>query len=119
MTIDERLKAISTDRMTITERLKNELLAVHLAVAVPLWIERYRHSNAEEATRRAHICVQTVAEHGDVILYRSKGETAEAFNRLAEGIAIASFQAGGITIFGLHFETTPPLRTRAEFAEDH
>jgi hypothetical protein len=119
MTLDERLKAISADRMTIEERLKSELLAVHLAVAVPLWIERYRDTNAEEARRRAQICVQVTAEHGDLIQYRSKNETAEAFNRLAEGVAIASFQPGGITIFGLHFETTPPLRSRAEFAEEH
>jgi hypothetical protein len=30
--------------------------------------------------------------------------TAEAFNHLAEGVALGAFQPGGITIFGHHWE---------------
>ena len=52
------------------------------------------------------VCGQMIAEHGDNILFRSvkKGETAAAFNALAEGIAILSFAPGGITFMGDHWE---------------
>jgi ribosome modulation factor len=64
------------------------------------WTDEYIHA-------RAAVCAQVVASKGDVILYRSKkrGETAEAFNALAEGIALLSFAPGGVHAFGLDFET--------------
>lgn len=87
---------------TETTRL---LLAGMLAVTVPLWIERMRRWPEESIFARAHECAQIVAEKGDVILYRGKkGESAAAFNALAEGVAVLAFAPGGVTIFGLHFE---------------
>lgn len=52
----------------------------------------------------------TLASTADVVLYRSKkpGETAKAFNTLAEGLAVLSFLKGGVRVFGLHFEATHP-----------
>jgi len=57
----------------------------------------------------ARVCAGVVAGQGDLVLYRSKrpGVTAEAFNRLAEGLACLAFQPGGVTAFGLHFEVAP------------
>jgi hypothetical protein len=96
-----------------------DLLADALAIAVPLWIDRYRDMHSEEARRRSQICLDVVAEHGDIILHRSprKGETAAAFNRLAEGLAILARSPGGVTFAGQHWEA-PPLRTLAEGADD-
>lgn len=86
------------------------LLKSTLSVAVPLWIERVRGYSEADRLARGRQCAQAVAERGDRVLYRSnkRGETAAAFNALAEGIACAAFQPGGIRAFGLHFEAEPP-----------
>ena len=83
--------------------MNEALLLDHLAIAVPMWIDTLRGSTFDERADRAHCCAQVIAHKGDIILYRSKakGETAEAFNRLAEGIACAAFQPGGIRAFGV------------------
>ena len=83
-----------------------ELLKTALSAAVPLHIAELRRRPWSELQERAAVAAQVVAEKGDVILYRSKkkGETAAAFNKLAEGLVICAFAPGGVTIFGLHFE---------------
>lgn len=84
-----------------------ELLKMTLELAVPLWIEQLRPQPWSHLRRRAEVCAQTVAEKGDVLQFgggkKQKGATAEAFNRLAEGLAIMSFSPGGVRAFGLHF----------------
>lgn len=79
------------------------LLDDSLAVAVPMWVERVRHLPFDVQAERAQVCMQAVAEHGDRILYRSKG-TAVAFNRLVEGLAL---QPGGVSAFGHRWEAAP------------
>lgn len=88
----------------------NDLLILSLEAAVPLWIERLQAQPWSEVERRAQVAVDVVASKGDIILFRSsrKGETAEAFNRLAEGVAALSFAPGGVTVFGLHFDAEHP-----------
>lgn len=83
------------------------LIRAALEVAVPLWIEELKGVPFDELVDRARRCSQVVAEKGDILLYKSskKGESANAFNRLAEGVACLSFAPGGVTTFGLHFET--------------
>jgi len=83
------------------------LLHTFLSFAVPLWIDHIRSWDEKQRYERAKICAQKVAEHGDDIQFRSKkkGETAKAVNHLAEGLAILSFQPGGVSFFGLKFET--------------
>jgi hypothetical protein len=105
------------EKMSAYERGKADLLGVSLAVAVPLWIDRYRDFCWEEGYRRAQICMQVCAEHGDDILYRTKGKTADGFNRLAEGLAILASSPGGVTFAGQHWEA-PPLRTLAQIVAD-
>lgn len=86
------------------------LLSMALSAAVPLWIAeiRQRHTAADWPVLqdRARECGDVVASRGDNVLYASKknGESAAAFNRLAEGVAIGAFVPGGITVFGQHFE---------------
>lgn len=84
----------------------NTLLPDLLSVAVPLWIDKIKSEPFETIQARAKICFGTIAHKGDTILFKSKkkGETAEGFNRLAEGIACLSFCPGGVTAFGSHFE---------------
>lgn len=81
------------------------MLRDFLAVAVPLWIERLRGTDFSYRSERAHEAAQIIAEKGDIILHRGKkGESAAAFNRLAESVAILAFQPGGITFLGDHWE---------------
>lgn len=86
-----------------------ELLRISLQAAVPLWIMRFQEQ-AQHLPQsamwdllidRAKECSKVIAEKGDNILFRSekKGETADAFNHLAEGIACLSFCPGGVKIF--------------------
>lgn len=82
------------------------LLQSTLACAVPLWIERLKREPWSHVQERTRVCGDAIAETGDVILFKSKrkGKTAEAFNRLAEGVACLAFAPGGVRVFGLHFE---------------
>jgi len=84
----------------------NPLLAVSLECAVPLRILEHRKTDPEERIKRARELANVVASHGDDILYRSKrrGESAAAFNALAEGIALLAYAPGGVTFLGAHWE---------------
>lgn len=108
--------------MTAPERRRDDFLTETLALAVPLWVDRYAGKVSwEEARRRARICVEhLMGPGGEDVLYASarRGGSAEAFNRLAEAVAIASFQPGGITVFGRHFESHPPFLTLDEILAD-
>jgi len=85
---------------------RREVLRATLQLAVPLWIDQMRGAPWSHIKARAAECATAVASQGDVIMFRSgkKGQTAEAFNRLAEGIACAAFSPGGIKVFGDHYE---------------
>jgi len=84
-----------------------DLLKSALEAAVPLWILKWKDKTFAERTARAGECGDIIAEHGDIIMFKGKkkGETANAFNALAEALAILSFQPGGVKFMGLHFET--------------
>lgn len=90
--------------------MSETLLSIAVSAAVPLWIERLKEQPWSYVAERARCCAQVVAEKGDIIQYRSKkqGETANAFNHLAEGIACAAFAKGGVTFMGIHFEAIHP-----------
>jgi hypothetical protein len=83
-----------------------DLLYITLSAAVPLWIEELKCKPYDYVQERARVCGDTVAEKGDIIQFRSKkkGETAKAFNALAEGIACLAFSPGGVKFGPLHFE---------------
>lgn len=97
---------------TLYEAMRKEdpqrltLLQMTLAVAVPMWIERMKKKPWSAIVIRAQECAQVVAEKGDIIQFKSakKGETANAVNHLAEGVACLAFVPGGVTLFGQHFE---------------
>lgn len=88
------------------------LLRATLEVAVPLWIESVRKLPPEVRIERGHELADVIAEKGDVIQFRGKkkGESARAFNALAESLAIMSFVPGGVRFMGLHFEAHEDAR---------
>lgn len=90
--------------------MSEELLRASLSAAVPLWIERVKAYSPQVREDRARHAVDVIASKGDNILYRSKvaGETAMAFNTLAEAIAIMAFQPGGVEFDGMHWEVVSP-----------
>jgi hypothetical protein len=84
-----------------------ELMLSTLQIAVPMWIEELRHIEPEQRLARASGLADIIASQGDIILYRGgkKGETAKAFNAMAEGLAIGAYQPGGVTFLGQHWCT--------------
>jgi hypothetical protein len=84
-----------------------QLLLASLEVAVPLWVERVRRRSPMWRLARASELATLLGEKGDVILFRSKkkGETAEAFNALAEAVAILLVSVGshGFKFLGMHW----------------
>lgn len=86
-----------------------DVLVITLQAAVPLHIDKVRRLSAAERSRLARSAADTVAAHGDNILFKSKkaGDTAHAFNELARGLAVLALQPGGVTFAGCHWEVEP------------
>lgn len=97
-------------------------LATALSAAVPLWILRFAETtnpdlrwtelqtrlkrlNGDDVHRGMNFC-----ELMEYTLHKGpkEGDSASAFNALAESIAIMAFLPGGITAFGQHFEYKEP-----------
>ncbi len=85
-----------------------------LVWAVPGWIEKLKYKSFADFEKRRDAILESVCYKGDLLLYGSKkkGETAELFNDLAEGLAwLALIAKGGVTFGDLHwdaeFETMP------------
>jgi hypothetical protein len=76
----------------------NDVLLCALEAAVPLWISELRGHTPAGRCGLAHAAADVVAEHGDHILYRGAkaGDSAQAFNALARGLACAAYQPGGV-----------------------
>lgn len=98
------------ERAGMEETSAKDLLVIALSAAVPLWIEKLKTRSWAELEERRQACVEIISSHGDNILFRSKkkGDTAQAFNALAEATAILSFVPGGIKAFGLEFKAVHP-----------
>lgn len=72
-----------------------------------MWIEQLRDLPFEQILERSKVCGQHIAERGDVLQFGNKkkdGKAAEAFNRLAEGLACLSFAPGGVKVLEMKFE---------------
>jgi hypothetical protein len=83
--------------------MNTDLLNVSLEVAVALRIDEIRGWTVEERVRAARECAGAVASHGDDLQYGGK-HTAEAFNKLALGLACLAYQPGGVTFMGAHWQ---------------
>lgn len=88
-----------------------------LMLAVPMWQmklrELYGNRIVEAAVEqsRGDAIAQIVAAHGDDLMFGGP-ELRNAFNAVAEGLAIASLVPGGITIFGYHWHGQTIRRVR-------
>jgi hypothetical protein len=114
-----------------TERAKlagtHAVLIDSLRVAVPVWIWQLQGSTPEQRVAIARRCGDHVAEHGDALMYGGKradrrnpdarGDCANAFNALAEGLAVAAYQPGGVTFAGQHWCTDHAACLAAERGE--
>jgi hypothetical protein len=86
----------------------DELLLMHLEAMVPLRIHDYLEKGGPSDLDFERIQAeypQYLGSHGDAVLYREKGTSGRAITVLVDGLAVLSFCPGGVTIFGLHFET--------------
>lgn len=122
---------MTTQRDLDAAAMARSTLAVSLEAAVPLWIVKWRRATPEHRCNRARACGEIVTHHGDAILYKEKRRapkwevaeglgrvkihdgnpgSASAFNALAEGIALAAYQPGGITVFGHHWHLGCPAQ---------
>lgn len=95
----------------ITKTPCSPVLQISLSVAVLLWQVRIQREKWPDAYRkaRATICADIVAAKGDVLQFGGKG-CAEAFNALAEGLALLSFSPGGVTFWENHFDANNEKR---------
>jgi hypothetical protein len=89
------------------------LLATSLSMAVTLIImEMAQHGGpTEDDYKRVKSYQDDLLERGNDLFYPSKkeGDTAKRFNQVADAIAVLSFAPGGITVFGLHFDSNARL----------
>lgn len=95
--------------LEVADARRVEHLRGMLALSVPAWQERIAKSwHPHKRHARAAICARELGQRGDALMFGSKrgGHAALAFHYLAESIALASFQPGGIRCFGLRFEAT-------------
>jgi len=90
--------------LRIAEDPRNTTLVETLALAVPLWIWELRDRTPSQRMAIAKRCAQEVASHGDTLMFGGKkGAAAAVFNQLAEGLACAAYQPGGVTFAGRHW----------------
>ena len=82
------------------------LLQSSLDCAVPLRIHELQECDWDYLQLRIGELQKVLAEKAEYILFtgQKKGDTAQAFNSLAEAIACLAFVPGGIRIFGRHWE---------------
>ena len=85
------------------------LLLISLSCAVPLHMMEISGWTPEWRTAEATRCANEVAAHGDIMQFKAtkKGDTAQAFNDLARGIAILAYQPGGVDFSGQHWCVDP------------
>jgi len=91
--------------------MSDHTLSIALSAAVPLWIIGLKEKGGPSAEDWVWLkeAQNILTDVGEGILYsaKKKGETAKAFNAVANAIAILSFVPGGITIFNQHWESLP------------
>lgn len=78
-----------------------------LAVAVPGEIARMKLLPLSQAVEVARSSAQTVAEHGDELLFGGKRAGA-TFAALSRGLAALSFAPGGVVFQGMHWCAVHP-----------
>lgn len=91
----------------IADDPRDVALVESLAFFVPMWRDEIRDLTDEQRVARAKRCSSIVGSLGDALQFGSRqaGRVTEVFNALAEGLACAAYQPGGITFAGRHWCT--------------
>lgn len=84
------------------------ILVRSLEAAVPFWLILLRSKSPEELAERAGACSAHIAAHGDMLLEKVPNQTAEAFNRTAEGLACLVLLHGSVKFCGVVFKDNFP-----------
>lgn len=93
------------------------LMRLFLSTAVPLWIERvqywrpaYREQKAHELGEELGACQALVADENveGRVGKAERGDVADGFNLLAQGLALLAFCPGGVVFAGHHWEAVTP-----------
>jgi len=110
----------NAEGLPIADDPRQITLVASLKFLVPLWIHEIRNLTDEQRVARANRYGRIVAERGDVLQFGGgkKGQATEVFNALAEGLACAAYQPGGITVAGLHWCTDHRACLDAEAAAE-
>lgn len=84
----------------------SDLLPGFVAAFVPLHIAEYKLKGgpSEDDFARCPEYARMLGEHGDALLYKIPGQTAQMMNMLLDAIAVLAFLPGGVTVFGVHYE---------------
>lgn len=90
----------------MAESMQREVLRMTLAIAVPLRIAEVRAWTTDRRLATARTCADVIGAHGDDLQFGGK-HCADAFNKLALGIACCAFQPGGIKFLDDHYEAQP------------
>lgn len=85
---------------------RRDHLAYTLMLAVPFEIQKLKLDPDRDGVIMcwAKDAAEAVGHRGDALMYKSeRGKTAWVFGHLVRGVAAASFQPGGILLFGVLF----------------
>lgn len=116
--VARRSRERKATHVPIGEDPRYAVLMETLALAVPLRIWELAARTPAQRANIAHRCAQHVAAHGDALQFGGKkGAAAAAFNALAQGLACAAYQPGGVTFAGRHWCTDHARCLRAERGE--
>ncbi|MFD0855676.1 hypothetical protein ACFQ07_25770 [Actinomadura adrarensis] len=91
-------------------------LVIALEFAVPLHILELADRTDTQRMEIGRRTARLIGEKGDILMFGGgrKGEVADAFNALAQGLAALAYQPGGVEAFGRHWcvhehEWCPPF----------
>lgn len=87
--------------------MEGDTLPIALDAAVPLWILQFRELPPEERQKKlAEVTADDLCLRLEYVLHRGpkEGDTARAFNDLAQAIALLAFAPGGVRVFGRHWD---------------
>jgi hypothetical protein len=96
---------------TMSNQITQTLLTAHLETTVPIQIADYLSKGGPSEVDYARIRTvypTEIGSHGDAVQFRDAKWTATIITMLVDGLAALSFCPGGVTAFGLHWETAVP-----------
>jgi hypothetical protein len=111
-------------RIAESEHDAPPLMRLFLSTSVPLWIDRVRYWRPAYREQKAHEIGEEIAASQALVADENvegrvgkgeRGDVADGFNLLAQGLALLAFCPGGVVFAGHHWEVTrePPPPTHS------